>query len=924
MSEASLIQLYSEHTGKVSDKWSLYLTEYDRLFSGYRNEPVRLLEIGVQNGGSLEIWSKYFHKALSFTGCDINPDCACLSYDDPRIGIVIGDANAPEVFDRILHCSSQFDIIIDDGSHVSSDIIKSFALYFPKLADGGLFIAEDLHCSYWSQFEGGLFDPYSSISFFKRLADVINHEHWGIPKACTDILRGTFSKYGCEIDTEALSKIHSVEFINSMCVVRKAPLTNNGLGRRVIAGLVEDVKSGHRQLSDQRYQTDFPFDQTSNPWTTRTTPPDEAIQQMELSLANARQQIASLKQVLVERDGQIAALHTSISWRVTWPLRSISHQFGRIKQILSLLPNTVTRSGGLKNTVRKALRLYQREGITGITRGLKVIAAAGDSGVFGRNNYSEWIRRYNTLTDDARAAMRTRIGDFVNRPLISVVMPTYNTKAQWLTEAIESVRNQLYPHWELCIADDASTDKAVRPLLERYAHEDARIKVVFRETNGHISAASNSALELATGKFVALLDHDDELPEHALYMVALAIEDAPELNLIYSDEDKIDERGRRFGPYFKPDWNPDLLNAQNMISHLGVYRTEVIKSIGGFRSGVEGSQDWDLALRVVEQIPSTTIRHIPDVLYHWRAISGSTALGHEEKSYVVSASQQVVREHLQRISQSASVESAFSSFVRVRYPVPTPAPLVSVILLGDLIKSEELIRRTRYPALEIIPCPRDNDDNLAEAMNRAARQSRGELLCFLDAGLLPEAGDWLEELAGQAGRPGIGAVGPMQLDAAGNIQGALTVLCGAYGGNRVSWSFYQSMHPQEKGVAGRAALQQNVTVLAQGCLILRTETFQAVNGFDAKNFPNELFELDLCLRLVEAGYRNVWTPYARMVSTGALSTCFEACNQHEAALFRKQWRGFIDHDPAHNPNLACSGEWPLPAFPPRIDRPWRK
>ncbi|MDO8442342.1 MAG: glycosyltransferase [Polaromonas sp.] len=502
-------------------------------------------------------------------------------------------------------------------------------------------------------------------------------------------------------------------------------------------------------------------------------------------------------------------------------------------------------------------------------------------------------------------------------------MPTFNPPECWLRQAIESVRSQLYPDWELCIADDASHQPHVRAILEEYQRLDERIKIVFRGRNGHISAASNSALELATGKFVALLDHDDELPEHALYMVALAIEDAPELNLIYSDEDKIDERGRRFGPYFKPDWNPDLLNAQNMISHLGVYRTEVIKSIGGFRSGVEGSQDWDLALRVVEQIPPATIRHIPDVLYHWRAISGSTALGHEEKSYVASASQRVVREHLQRISQSASVEPAFSSFVRIRYPVPTPAPLVSVILRGDLINSEELIHRTHYPALEIIPCPPCNDATQADAMNKAAKQARGELLCFLDAGLLPETEDWLEELAGQARRPEIGAVGPMQLDAAGNIQAALTVLCGSSGGNRVSWSFYQSLHPQEKGVAGRAALQQNVTVLAKGCLILRTENFHAVNGFDAENFPNQLFELDLCLRLVEAGYRNAWTPYARMVSRSALTTFIGAGSQHEAARFRKQWRDYVNHDPAHNPNLACSGEWPFPAYPPRVDRPWR-
>lgn len=566
--------------------------------------------------------------------------------------------------------------------------------------------------------------------------------------------------------------------------------------------------------------------------------------------------------------------------------------------------------------VSKAFRLWRRAGAAGVWRQLRWMGQA-------TLGYASWVKQFDTLNDADRGAILKHIETFRRRPLISVLVPTYNSPERWLRRAIESVRNQLYPDWELCVADDASNQPHIRSILEEYQRLDQRIKIVFRDSNGHISAASNSALALAAGKFVALLDHDDELPEHALYMVALAIENSPELNLIYSDEDKIDEHGHRFGPYFKPDWNPDLLNAQNMISHLGVYRTEVIRSIGGFRKGVEGSQDWDLALRVAEKISPATIRHIPEVLYHWRAISGSTALGHEEKSYVVGSSQRVVHEHLQRINQLASVEQAFSSFVRIRYPLPAPAPLVSIILLGDSTNSEALIRRTHYPALEIIPCPPCNDATQAEAMNNATKQARGELLCFLDAGLLPETEDWLEELAGQAGRPEIGAVGPMQLDAAGNIQGALTVLCNALGKDKVSWSFYQGLHHQERGVAGRAALQQNVTVLATGCLMLRSDIFQRVNGFDAKRFPNALSELDLCLRLVQAGYRNLWTPYSRMVFTGSRKTCIDAGTQDEAERFRMVWQDFLDHDPTHNPNLACTGEWPFPAFPPRIDRPWR-
>lgn len=309
MIKESLQLLYAEHAGKVSDKWSLYLREYNRLFEPWRDAPVRLLEIGIQNGGSLEIWSKYFSNASCLVGCDINADCGNLGYDDPRIGIIIGDANESETREKVIQRSSQFDIVIDDGSHRSSDIVKSFALYFPHVAEGGIFVAEDLHCSYWNQFEGGLFDPYSSISFFKRLADVVNYEHWGIEKARTDILQGFCTKYGCEIDAKVLAQIHSVEFINSMCVIRKAfPAMERGLGCRFIAGTIELVVSGHRDLHNKPYQFDEAFEQSGNPWTAMAMPPDEAFQPTIQELGIARQENAALAQQHATLEQQNAIL----------------------------------------------------------------------------------------------------------------------------------------------------------------------------------------------------------------------------------------------------------------------------------------------------------------------------------------------------------------------------------------------------------------------------------------------------------------------------------------------------------------------------------------------------------------------------------------------------------------------------------------
>lgn len=221
--------LYDIHKGKVSDKWRLYLNEYDRLFSIYKDRLISLLEIGVQNGGSIEIWGKYFVNANILVGCDINPECASLHYEDDRISIVVGDITTSDTKEKILTRCQSYDIIVDDGSHRSPDIIKTFINYFGHLNNGGIYIVEDLHCSYWDIFGGGLSNPQSAISFFKHLIDVINYEHWGSGKR-SDMI----SEYG--IDEELLSHIHSIEFVNSICIIKKMTPSKNVLGDRIIVG----------------------------------------------------------------------------------------------------------------------------------------------------------------------------------------------------------------------------------------------------------------------------------------------------------------------------------------------------------------------------------------------------------------------------------------------------------------------------------------------------------------------------------------------------------------------------------------------------------------------------------------------------------------------------------------------------------------
>jgi predicted O-linked N-acetylglucosamine transferase (SPINDLY family)/glycosyltransferase involved in cell wall biosynthesis len=298
-------------------------------------------------------------------------------------------------------------------------------------------------------------------------------------------------------------------------------------------------------------------------------------------------------------------------------------------------------------------------------------------------DYQEWIRLCDTITEGDILAFRKEADDLHHKPLISVVMPVFNPPKKFLMKAIESVISQAYENWELCIADDASTKKYIRPLLESYASKDSRVKVTFRKTNGHISVASNSAIKLTTGHFVAFLDHDDELRPHSLLEVAKVINQYPDVKLIYSDEDKIDEHGERYDPCFKPDWNPDLLLGQNYISHFSVFDGSLLRKLKGLRKGYEGSQDWDLTLRFTEQIKKTCILHIPKVLYHWRALRGSSAVNVAQKKYIFNATKKVLNDTLARRQIKGSINFIFedSNYTNIDYHLDqSTKPMVSILI----------------------------------------------------------------------------------------------------------------------------------------------------------------------------------------------------------------------------------------------------
>jgi hypothetical protein len=301
-------QLYEDHDGKVTDKWSLYLAEYDRLFAPYRERSIRLLEIGVQNGGSLERWGKYFRNAEKIVGCDINMDCARLQFDDPRIALVLADASADEAQRQILSHSPRFDLIIDDGSHQSRDVVSAFSKYFSSLVDDGLYIVEDLHCSYWQEFSGGLYHSSSSIAFLKQLVDIINHEHWGIDKSRSEFLHSFESCYGIRLYEGLLDKIHSIEFLNSICVIKKQDPHKNGLGPRVIAGTVEIIVPGFLPYNGMTHPKS---DQRGNHWAADNR--EFAARQRDELEATLRDIRQSLTFITTESVQQMASLTTQLA-----------------------------------------------------------------------------------------------------------------------------------------------------------------------------------------------------------------------------------------------------------------------------------------------------------------------------------------------------------------------------------------------------------------------------------------------------------------------------------------------------------------------------------------------------------------------------------------------------------------------------------
>jgi GT2 family glycosyltransferase len=499
----------------------------------------------------------------------------------------------------------------------------------------------------------------------------------------------------------------------------------------------------------------------------------------------------------------------------------------------------------------------------------------------------------------------------------------------------------VYPHWELCIADDASSQLHVKQILEEYSTKDQRIKVIFRRKNGHISAASNSALKLATGEFITLLDHDDLLPPDALYEVASLLNRHPEADMIYSDEDKVNEHQELLDPYFKPDWCPDLLLSQNYICHLGTYRRTLINKIGGFRIGYEGSQDYDLVLRLTEK--TNNIFHIPKVLYHWRIHSESAASGGEAKPYAYEAGKKALQDMLRRRGEKGQVTSHHNipGIYTVRYEI-SEYKLVSIIIptrnFGDILDCclKSIFEKTSYPNYEVIVIDNGSDEiatlkifdawkrkepqrfkvftldipfNYSLLNNYGVSVSKGDYLLFLNNDTEIFTSDWIEAMVEQAQRSSVGAVGALLLYPDNTIQHAGVVL----GIQGVAGHGHKNFQISAPGYFSRLLCVSNYAAVTAACMMSRRDVYDQVNGFD-ETLKVAFNDVDFCLKIREQGYQNILLPHVVLYHYESKSRGLEDTPEKQAR-FRKEieimqnrWANLIANDPCYSPNLTLESD----------------
>jgi GT2 family glycosyltransferase len=584
--------------------------------------------------------------------------------------------------------------------------------------------------------------------------------------------------------------------------------------------------------------------------------------------------------------------------------------------------------GGLREILREAAR-SSRDLPAGALA--PTLAAPGAHPVAPEEaDFAAWATRQPGR--EALAALApARLAALRSRPLISILMPVHDPEPELLAEALRSVDGQLYPDWELCLADDGSRDPRVRSLLDAHvAARPGRVHLTRLAQSVHIAGATNAALAKATGEFVAFLDHDDELTPDALLEVAELLQDEA-ADVVYSDHDVLGPDGRLRHPHFKPDWSPELLLSYMYIGHFKVYRTALVRELGGHKDGYEGAADYELALRLTER--TQNIRHVPRILYHWRAAPRSTARDPRLKPEAFESGRRALAEALRRRGVPAAAEwpdfarKAGIGAFRVRFDPAPDVPVTVIIptrdrleLLRECIRSlEEKTTHRRWELLildndsrdpetlaylrrsphRVVPCP--GPFNFAALANRGVREARTEHFVLLNNDTRVLSPDWLGELLGWGRLPGVGAVGAKLLYPDGRIQHA-GVLLGIQG---LAGHAFQPRRDDEAFLEYQAYahVARNYLAVTAACMLSHQTAFEAAGGFNERDLKVAWNDVDYCLRLRERGFRVVFNPYATLEHLESQSRGDDK-DPAEVRYMLNRWRAYVERDPFYNPNLS--------------------
>ena len=550
-------------------------------------------------------------------------------------------------------------------------------------------------------------------------------------------------------------------------------------------------------------------------------------------------------------------------------------------------------------------------------------------------DYEEWYKNHKPTMEELQ---RQRDIEFEYEPLISILVPVYNTPEEFLKQMIQSVRKQTYDNWELCIANANPANETVAEILRISSTKDERIKVKDVPENEGIAQNTNAALAIATGDYIGLLDHDDLLTPDALYECVAELNEYPDTELIYTDEDKITMDGEEyFFPHFKSDFNPDMLCTTNYFCHLVVVKKELYQAAGKLNGEYDGAQDYDFVLRCVEK--TDKIRHIPKILYHWRACEGSTAGSADNKSYIVDAGAKAVRAHYRRMGIEAEViPTKYPGMYRTKYPVKQ-TPKISVIIpnkdhTDDLIKCLRSIReKNTYENIEILVIENNSQKkktfkdyrrimheypkvkvlywkgegfNYPEINQYGVDHAAGEYLLFLNNDTEMIGSDCIKEMLSYCMREDVGAVGARMYYEDGTLQhGGVIIGLGGVAGHA-----FLGIDGDSPGYFARAQVIHDLSAVTAACMMMKKRVYEEVGGFDSK-FAVAFNDVDLCLKIRKAGYLIVYDPYAELIHYESKSRGYEDTEEKierfhgEVNLFQTRWKDFLKKgDPYYSPNLT--------------------